>query len=61
MAESQVIIRLDRELLLTFKAACLRRESSVTREVHRLIVAQMRDWQEPITYVAHKDTRHAAH
>jgi hypothetical protein len=44
MAESQVVVRVDREMLLHFRAECMRRGSNVSKEMTRLMLEQLKAW-----------------
>ena len=48
MAESQIVIVVNRDILREFRAECIRRETTPTRELARLLAEQLYAWeQEP--------------
>ena len=48
MAESQIVIVVNRDILREFRAECIRRETTPTRELARLLCQQLHTWeQEP--------------
>lgn len=45
MAESQIVIVVDRDILREFRAECIRRDTTPTKELGRLMEEQLRTWQ----------------
>lgn len=47
MAEtSQIVIVVDRDMLRQFRAACILRETTPTKELSRLMAEQLTTWQQ---------------
>lgn len=44
MDQAQVVVLVEKAHLRNFKAECIRRETSVTKELNRLLVAQLEQW-----------------
>lgn len=44
MAESQIVIKVDRDTLREFRAECIRRETTPTKEVERFFKVQLQAW-----------------
>jgi hypothetical protein len=44
MTESQIVVRVDRDLLRNFRAECMRRGTTPTKELARLMALQLAQW-----------------
>ena len=62
MPDYQLQLKIPRELMLHFKAGCIKRDTSANKTIIRLMRRQLEDWGEPspstieVAAVAEKET-----
>ena len=47
MPDYQLQLKIPRELMLNFKAGCIKRDTSANKTIIRLMRRQLEDWGEP--------------
>lgn len=47
MARGQIVVVLDPEVLREFRAECVRRETTPTKELARLMAQRLEEWRRP--------------
>lgn len=57
MANSQIVIVVDRDTLRNFRAECIRRGTTPTKELGALMVHRLEEWTSPLEAEAQRHRR----